>query len=458
MSFKHAKRSSNPFIVLQSKEIMSDGIKIEYLITDFRAWKKRLEQTAPNVQFSVPISEETGVLKGRSYSDRITYTHRAQFETYRLTVRETHRPKGISYYLIIDGSLHKNYFGGKNYQRFTHSMLIEEIAHLCQSLQLEPERCRVTNLEFGVNIPFPCSPATYIDSCVLLHKTTPFEPYKASNGQSLGRYAPHAQYSVKAYDKGLQNELPYHLFRFELRFTKMQALNRIGIKKLSDLSNPAIIPALRKLLNRAAAEILIHEMPPLPDGLKLTGMEQELIKTAHLRDYWAQLAKENPERYKYERGAHRALMSKLGGNTWKMAQAAILIEWDAIAEYSPNLPLAQTDAEKVKFPEFTVKVKGKNGESQIQVRKCQSCGNDISHQRGNSKFCSPKYAGEKEAHRCRNANSNPRNNLKRKLDVLQSRGLLFDVLPYLIQRTDTNRQNPTRTPQFSEPVRNSLKR
>lgn len=411
---------------------MFDGIKIVCPITDFQAWKTGLERTAPAVQFAVPINEKTGELKGRSYADRISYTHRAKFETYFLTVKETHTPTGTTFCLCIDGSLHKNYFAGKNYERFTRSMLIEEIGHLCQSLQLEPERCKVVNLEFGVNIPFPCSPATFIDNCLLLHKTTAFEPYKASNGQSLGRYAPHAQYSVKAYDKGLQNALPYHLLRFELRFIKMQVLNRIGIGSVSDLTDPAIIPALTELLRKAAANVLIHYIENPQHDADLTSLQREFLTIAHLRDYWADLARKDQRRYKYLRGIHSALMSKLGGNTWSAAQAAIIQEWQLLTENCPNLPLVQNSPENGKLSDLTVKVKGKFGQSENQRRRrcCQSCGKDISHQRGNSKFCSPKYVGEKEAHKCRNANSNPRNNFKHKIQVLQSRGLLFDVLPY----------------------------
>jgi hypothetical protein len=69
-------------------------------------------------------------------------------------------------------------------------------------------------------------------------------------------------------------------------------------------------------------------------------------------------------------------------------------------------------------------------------RYCQSCGNDITHQRGNSKFCSARYYGEKHAHQCRNRNSNPRNNprnyLKRAIE--KDRNALFDTLPYFVPR------------------------
>jgi predicted RNA-binding Zn-ribbon protein involved in translation (DUF1610 family) len=66
-------------------------------------------------------------------------------------------------------------------------------------------------------------------------------------------------------------------------------------------------------------------------------------------------------------------------------------------------------------------------------RFCASCNKDITHQKDNSKFCSPKYVGIVEAHRCRNTDSNKRNNLKNKIQRIYSRGVLFDIEPFMIQ-------------------------
>ena len=68
----------------------------------------------------------------------------------------------------------------------------------------------------------------------------------------------------------------------------------------------------------------------------------------------------------------------------------------------------------------------------LQDRACKSCGKDISNQNPRSVFCSSKFVGEAAAHQCRNRNSNPRNNLKGKIRRINSRGVLFDISPYLI--------------------------
>lgn len=60
-------------------------------------------------------------------------------------------------------------------------------------------------------------------------------------------------------------------------------------------------------------------------------------------------------------------------------------------------------------------------------------GKDISHQHTKSKYCSEKFVGYAEAHKCRNDNSNPRNNFKREIDDMRRKDLLFDIMPYSIK-------------------------
>ena len=63
-------------------------------------------------------------------------------------------------------------------------------------------------------------------------------------------------------------------------------------------------------------------------------------------------------------------------------------------------------------------------------RYCKTCGLDISQQDARSQFCSERLFG-KDAKRCRNRDSNPRNNFLRREEVKSKRGLLFDITPYL---------------------------
>ncbi|HEY8401336.1 MAG TPA: hypothetical protein VIK89_08745 [Cytophagaceae bacterium] len=59
-------------------------------------------------------------------------------------------------------------------------------------------------------------------------------------------------------------------------------------------------------------------------------------------------------------------------------------------------------------------------------RYCKSCGRDISGQKLNSVFCSEKIFG-KEAKKCRNKDSNPRNHVKRKIESWSSSPMIFSI-------------------------------
>jgi len=54
-------------------------------------------------------------------------------------------------------------------------------------------------------------------------------------------------------------------------------------------------------------------------------------------------------------------------------------------------------------------------------------GKDISDQRKGSKFISAKKIGYSEAHRLRNMDSNPRNNLRRKIEKLKRENSFFEL-------------------------------
>ena len=54
-------------------------------------------------------------------------------------------------------------------------------------------------------------------------------------------------------------------------------------------------------------------------------------------------------------------------------------------------------------------------------------GEDISEQRKGSKFLSAKKVGYREAHRLRNKDSNPRNNLRRRVEKLKRENSLFEL-------------------------------
>jgi hypothetical protein len=124
-------------------------------------------------------------------------------------------------------------------------------------------------------------------------------------------------------------------------------------------------------------------------------------------------------------------VAKYGKSWHPFIRELILDEWKNLFKNYPNLPTGEI----LILPEFTIKINGKNGETPLTDNKryCLSCGKELhQEQKPGSKFCSSKFVGEKSAHQCRNNDSNQRNNFKRKVEVIQRRGVLFDVVPFIV--------------------------
>ena len=185
---------------------MIDGIKIFYRINDFIEWKSKVK-----IDLFTPTDLETGEAKGKTRelngTIQQTVTHRGNFDSYRVTIKETsiNRPKEnqqVSHLLIIDGSLHKNQFNGENYLPFPYCQLNTQIDHLEKGLQLSGPNSEIVNIEIGVNVILPFPAYDFLSKNLLTYKGTPFNRYNPDRkGVTLGFVCPFTQYSVKVYDR-----------------------------------------------------------------------------------------------------------------------------------------------------------------------------------------------------------------------------------------------------------------
>jgi len=324
---------------------MVDGVKIFAKLKDFIAFKDKT-----GIQFSVPANVATGELIGRRHKsnrNNYTYTHKGKFEHYRLTVLETHNHKNsnnsVSYNLFIEGSLHKNYFGGKNYQRFNFHLLQNEINHLCDRLDLDPHQCIIQNLEIGVNVNTPFDPKSFISNNLLLHSTVPFEDYlPGENRLIIGRFARHAQHSVKCYNKGLQYGLRYPLLRFEERCIKMQYLSKYKIRTLADLSDYEKVKAISQIVINAWDKVLVCDTGIAPKDLNLPQKDRELLIGGCYRDYWVRLHKNNRQLFSKQRTRFKRLTSVYGKATMhSLIRKLIVDELALLLETGTFLPCAE---------------------------------------------------------------------------------------------------------------------
>jgi hypothetical protein len=100
-------------------------------------------------------------------------------------------------------------------------------------------------LEIGINIIPPVSTNQILDNC-FLHKTKPFE-YQKNSDKGKYKQVQHCQYIIKIYNKALQYKslhckskeltIDGEIMRFEIKYTKMEKLNKKEIYNLQDLIN-----------------------------------------------------------------------------------------------------------------------------------------------------------------------------------------------------------------------------
>lgn len=340
---------------------MIDGIKILVRNIDFLKWK-----ALTGISFTLDTDCDTGVVWGRinkNDPNTTTYFHKGKFETYKLTVKETQTIKhGVlvrrTYHLFIEGSLHRNFFHGKNYDRFFFDDLQVELNKFRKKLFLKLKECYIQNIEAGVNVRVPFLVKFFIDNCLLLHSTKAFENYDPDKtGYILGKRAIHTQHSVKSYDKGGQYSLDYHLMRFEDKITKMQYLktHKQKIRTLEDLTDINKVSALGKLLLKVWDDVLIYEPDVKEDGNSFTPTQKQLIHDGLHRDYWIYLLKDSQKKFNKKREMFRGLMAKHSQlNTHSLIKILIQQEWELLIQGSgedPVIPIGDI---------FTVYPNGKN--------------------------------------------------------------------------------------------------
>ncbi len=171
--------------------------------------------------------------------------------------------------LYIRGSLHRyyNYISigeNHNYNDFSINDIFAACIDLCQRFSINPFHCKVNPFEFGVNIFTDPIKVDEILRSIINHSGTQFN--QEFSKEKYFRECTHVQYTVKAYDKGKQNNLDDELFRFEIKVKKMEYLNnrfkKEGITRLfylPDLLNQDIFSTLGTILTENWKDLLIYD-------------------------------------------------------------------------------------------------------------------------------------------------------------------------------------------------------
>ena len=398
----------------------------------------------PRLEWDLNTSERTGEVK------KIT----SKFHGLTFEVK-------INKYLNISGSIHKFWNsihgrGEQNYNDFRFEDLTNVINEFCKMFDLVPGSCILENLEFGVNVS-PMIPANEILRSVINHKGKPFTQEYSKNKRF--RECERQRYIIKVYNKGLQYNQPGNILRFENKTIKMTHIKGTGITTLQDLLNPVKIDRLGVILMNNFSELLFYDHTIQETGL--SAPERLILTQGQNPAYWVNLLETNPYNYYKKRQRFKELVKKHGTrDIQEIVGSLISQKWNELLRIDPETlqkltDLANTTKDLSEINSSRKGLKPVKLSGRVQStdttpggiipgaevqgaepprRYCLSCGRDISNQRANSKFCSPKFMGEQNAHRCRNIDSNPRNRIKYMIEREKTSLTLFDTRPFYIKQ------------------------
>ncbi len=360
----------------------------------------------------------------------------------------------------MQGSVHKFSNGGeKNNNRFT----FDRFTQIAEELKdyITPED-RINVIEIGLNVQTPFPPRHFLNN-LISHKKTGFNFYTSPNQQRAE--APHTQYRVKIYDKGLQQG-GENLLRVEVRVCRMQWLKGSFPNGLTwgDLQKPETWEILGQYLIRAFAEVIYFD--PTVKTANLTPSEIKVIEEGNNPIFWKNLKGSHPERH---RKRFQSLIRKHGSKYGVIEElirdelARVLPQ--KVADFYQNATV--TNDQQVistfhKVAETYPLLDCKNPPPSEIIKICPVTGIDISRQKSSSKFLSIsglnelrkndpdrfeklreerlsfRWQNETEevqireiAHSIRNEYFNRIHNTRRAIEKIMNRPSLFDCMPYI---------------------------
>lgn len=384
----------------------------------------------PLLDFNAKVSVTTG--------DVNTDTQTAEFRSLKFVI------KG-SRYINLQGSLHKFYTGGINYNGFAIFEIREALHELSSTFNIDLRKSILHNLEYGVNIKLRNSPQVLIES-LLNYKGDIFQPMYGK-ARRTGRECIKQQYKVKFYNKGWQCERPEYILRIENKVVKMKYLESFNISTLSDIADQEKLKLLMDDLVKTFSEILMRD--PKINLNDCNASERKLLKYGKYAGYWQDLKKEDRKRHDYYRRRFRGLTEKYGQNTQKHIRELIKKKADHLLSLNHNSLANLTNKEiqigvsnyekslakltKLQIQEFndnnhsSSMVITSNNMADLLFNKCARCGKEIVGRRSTAKYCREP---------CRITNKNRRRDirlpLKRFVEKQKEMPTLFDANQYLV--------------------------
>jgi len=372
-----------------------------------------------------PVNEDTGELNNQK-------TRIAIYGSMKFEIHNSGR-------IILSGSWHKHYYNGYNYEDFTLIQFIECVTSFCQLFNLDPTYLKLLQLEAGVNIRTLQDPDQILNCFVCNQVGESFSRMRQHENKSIGIELYRIEYGDKIYNKGKQNELDYNLLRFERKMKTGKYFRPHGINVLSDLLNAETWQILSGILKQAFDQLIMKE--PSIRMNELSSLNEKFVSRTQSPDHWK--GKKLQQRYKDRIRLKKLIETHGTGNLKNELRELIiqksqeLIDTDILiqsivkkGDVFPNNQPTLENGKELCFPN-SYNAGNHHPESiPVEVRKCKTCGRDISSQKKDSVFCSEILFG-RMVKRCRNMDSNPRNNYFRAIARIVRYPTLFDVLPFL---------------------------
>jgi len=394
---------------------MFDGIKI--IIKDGVTDRKLLNNPVLDFTGTYKVTGEVPTASDRENNKSLNYKI-VRYKNLTIKVYDNGT-------VIIYGSLHYFYNEGlHNYNQYTVDDVERTLIKLSDELGINPQTARIQTLEFGVNLL--TDPTPFIKNLVS-HKTNTFNRYDILNSNGKQSLKKGKQFGLKYYDKGLQNRFYTDelILRAEFKCLKMELIRKQPVY-LSDLTKPDIINRCGDLLKKAYQDLIIKE----PVNIRgLTIREKELYLKGINPNYWNTLSKQ--QRYKKRIAFNKLLdlhsIDRIKAKTYQI----FLKTLQNLTNSDSQTGYFLTDFEKpFRLLSDPLDNMSEGNHTGFNTMNCITCGKDISNQRAGSKFCSETIYG-KDAKKCRNQNSNKRNNLIRKIHYVESKGILFPINQFL---------------------------
>ena len=201
----------------------------------------------------------------------------------------------------VGGSLHKLYNGGEfNNDRFT----FEKFQKVYEDLSrfISPDDF-INVLEFGVNIQTQFNPIDFIKH-ILSHAKTQFN--KVSKPGMEYSECEHSHYTIKIYNKGLQQPTGSNILRVEVRQERMQKLFPDGLKwsQLADLKTWEFLGEVLKL---KFSDVIYYD--PSINLNQIPEKERRIIERGNNPIYWRDIKSNHADR---ERKQFQGLIKKYG--------------------------------------------------------------------------------------------------------------------------------------------------